>query len=170
MEGSGYRLAVLEDGTWHPHAYADVFGLEPPYLVAAPVRSPLSLAVALTEAMSPPFRLELEVLEPEGLQAEDGEVIEIQGSLSREDLAQWVDSRAPLLESDARLAVLIHGSNGERIVYDEHNRLLLTGPTLDFEAILLSQGLIPGDISVPMPHAHRYRDDLTPALSVLISR
>lgn len=170
MEGSGYRLAVLRDGAWKPHGYDDVFGLDEPYLVAAPASSPLALAVALLDAVQPPYRLELEVLEPEGMDATDGEVISVGGPMSRDELAQWAESHASLLESDARLAVIIHGFSGERIVYDEHNRLLLTGPIMDYEAILLSKGLIPGDIAVPMPHAHRYRDDLTPRLSELIDR
>ncbi len=170
MEGAGYRLAVFVDGEWIPHRYSDVFGLEHPYLVAAPLGSPLSLAVALLDALTPPYSLELEILEPEGLSAREGEVVAIGSYLSFDAASRWLRAHADLLEADARLAVVIQGSQGERIVYDEHNRLLLTGPILDFEGVLISQGLMPGEVAIPMPHAHRYLDSLTPQFANLINR
>jgi hypothetical protein len=164
-----YRLSKFVDGAWSPHVYDDVFGLEGSYLVAAPSKEPLSLASALLEVMAPPYAIELEVLEPEGLDAKDGEVVSIARGVDRGTAREWLLQNANLLESDARLALLIHGSAGERLVYDEHNRLLLTGSVMDYEGILLSEGLMPGDVSVPMPHAHQYRDELTPELARLLA-
>lgn len=160
---------MLEDGAWRPHVYPDVFGWEEPYLVAAPAEHPLRTACSLLDAMTPPFRVELEVLESRGVDVEEGANVLVGTEWSREDVVNYLTQHEHLLESDARLAVLIHGSSGERVVYDEHNRLLLTGSTTAFEAVLLSLGFVPGEVAVPMPHVHQYRDDLTPSLSAILA-
>jgi hypothetical protein len=162
-----YRLAVLTDGRWQPHRYPDVFGRDGKWLAAAPSGSPLELLVTLLDAMVPPYRAELEVLDEDGLDLPAGHVAAVGSELSREALVSWLRKNAELLESDARLAVIVHGAAGERAVYDEHNRLLLEGPVESFEQLLLTAGLAPGDPSVPMPHSHHYREDKTEELRKL---
>lgn len=164
-----YRLAVFQDGIWSPARYEGVFGPEERWLAAAPSGSPLELLIALLDAMTPPFRLELEVLESDGLEANEAQLFPV-GTFDRDRLAAWLTEHAETLESDARLAVLVHGSQaGERIVYDEHNRLLLNGDHATFEGLLLANGLNPGDPSVPMPHSHHYREEKTEALRALLA-
>ncbi len=163
-----YRLAVLAEGVWKPVRYGDVFGMEERWLAAAPDAQPIELMIALLDAVAPPYRLELEVLEPEGLDAEEGQVFPI-GEFERETLTSWLREHAPLLESDARLAVIVHGSHHERIVYDEHNRLLLNGPIESYEQLLMARGIMPGDPSVPFPHIHQYRADLTDQIGALFA-
>jgi hypothetical protein len=163
-----YRLAVFQDGIWSPARYEGVFGQEERWLAAAPSGSPLELLIALLDAMTPPYRLELEVLEPEGLDAREGELFPVD-TFDRDSLVTWLGQHAEALENDARLAVLVHGSQpGERIVYDEHNRLLLNGDQASFEGLLLANGLLPGDPSVPMPHSHHYLPQVTGALAALL--
>lgn len=164
-----YRLAVLDGGSWRPVAYEGVFGAEERWLAAAPTGSPIELLIALVDGLTPPYRLELEVLESEGLSAEEGDVFAVGAAFDRTSLVAWLTNHAEALESDARLAVLVHGARpGERIVYDEHNRLLLNGDPATFEGLLLANGLLPGDPSVPMPHAHHYRPELTESLASLL--
>lgn len=166
--GESGRLMVLQNGEWRHHRYEGVFGNEPRWLAVAPADRPIELMISLLECVAPPMRIELEVLEDEGLDAEIGDVFEAASALSRADAESWLRGHAEILESDARLVAILHGAQGERIVYDEHNRLLLNGPAPEFEQLLLAAGLLPGDPSIPMPHSHHYREDLAPALAEML--
>lgn len=163
-----YRLGVLVDGEWRAHTYPGVFNAAGPELAVAPAGSPVELLIALLDVLPEPLCLELHVLDSDELEVADGHIAVVSSAFSRQDLSNWLRHHAHALESDARLAVSVESASG-RIVYDEHNQLLLTGEWRQFEAILLANGLTPGDTSVPMPHAHHYRAEVTDELKNMLA-
>ncbi len=162
MEERAYRLGVLRDGAWSPVDYQNTFG--PGWesaLVAAPASHPIDLVFRLMECGGPYFLIRFELLEPHGMSYPEGR-FDYASPLSRDDIILGLKNKQAALETDARLVLDLRDDSGMRIRYDEHNQVLLDGPLAAFEQILLAEDFRPGNVDVPFPHAHHYRDELTP--------
>lgn len=162
-----YRLSVFEDGDWRPHRYASTYGpVDQGALAAAAEEHPVQLLASLLDAFSPPITLHLEVLEPMGLPQAKPTHWTAPASVLRE----WLQSNATWLEGDARLAVTLTDVEGRSARFDEHDLIWLSGDLGAFEPFLLAAGLLPGEIEIPFPHGHQYREEWTPVFEQMLQR
>lgn len=158
---------MFEDGAWGPFRHADTYGLvEGDGLAAAPAEAPIQLLASLLDAMTPPVTLRLDVLDPMGLESSEPVAWTAPGDAIR----TWLSSNATWLEGDARLAVSLADADGLSVRFDEHDLIWLSGDLGRFEPFLLAAGLLPGDINLPYPHAHQYREEWTPVFKQMMAR
>lgn len=162
-----HRLSVFVEGDWRPHQHAGVYGLvEGGAVAAAPAEHPIQLLASLLDALTPPLALRLEVLEPMGMSKPDP----VRWEAPADRLREWLESNATWLEGDARLAVTLSDVDGNEARFDEHDLIWLTGDLGKFEPFLLAAGLLPGEIELPFPHAHQYRQEWTPVFDSMLAR
>jgi len=162
-----HRLSVFGEGEWRAHQHQSVYGaVEGEGVAAAPAEGPVALLASFLDALQPPVTLRLEVLEPMGL--DNAEPVSWTAAPDR--VREWLLANATWLEGDARLAVEISDSHGNSARFDEHDLIWLKGDLGIFEPFLLASGLIPGEIDLPFPHAHQYRQEWTPAFESMLAR
>ncbi|MCC7435192.1 MAG: hypothetical protein IT363_10945 [Methanoregulaceae archaeon] len=162
-----YRLSVFDEGGWHPHRYPVIYGPVDGGAVAAAIdEHPVRLLAALLDALTPPVTLTLEVLEPMGLSQSEPVSWTAPPSILRE----WLESNGTWLEGDARLSVTLADGDGDKARFDEHDLIWLAGDLGRFEPFLLAAGLLPGEIEIPFPHGHQYREEWTPVFEQMLRR
>lgn len=165
MGDDRYRLSVLEGGEWHRHRHPEVYGQVEGGGIAAASSEPIRLMLSLLDALVPPVTLRLEILEPEGLTERDAS-----WTTSPSVIREWLEANATWLEGDARLAVSVCDSEGQSARFDEHDLIWLEGDLGRFEPFLLAGGLLPGEVTIPYPHAHQYREEWTPLFDRMLAR
>jgi hypothetical protein len=162
-----HRLSVFGEGEWRAHQHQSVYGaVEGEGVAAAPTEQPIALLSSLLDGMQPPVTLKLEVLEPMGLDNAQP----VSWTAPASSIREWLMANATWLEGDARLAVEISDAEGNSARFDEHDLIWLRGDVGVFEPFLLAAGLIPGEIELPFPHAHQYRQEWTPAFESMLAR
>jgi len=124
-----------------------------PRLEIAP-KSPLPLFLKLADALSPPFDI-LYVLHTSRCDSELGRYQS--PPLDKDTFGAFASEFATFFAADGRHDVWFHGRDPEgTLVWDRHNLIYVYGNLDRFTEVLQANGLIEGEVSVPVPHTHHY--------------
>lgn len=137
-----------------PNHYRREHTSGPDRLVIAPRDGLLNILREMAEHLGPSMSLLYVLIVPRGSQVEgryESPMLDLHG------VRTFLDEFGDCLTHDARHELWI-GQLQERhmLIYDQHGLLYAYGPLEDFERILRQWGLTPGDIEIPIPHAHHY--------------
>jgi hypothetical protein len=112
----------------------------------------------LVSALEPPYFLLYVLHTPRG---EGGAGRYQSPKLSLEQLRMFITRFRPFLSADARFDIWAHSpAENATVVWDRHNMLYAYGPLEKFSSLLRSLGFDAGELQVPDPHAHNYRQEL----------
>lgn len=160
--------SLVDDGEFLQHEYPNVFSREERRLVVAPRSQHVNLLSSLIEQIEPPYRIRY-VLQVASAGFAAGRY-DLEDPLSKEDLAQFLRRFQPFLENDGRHHFWVRSLDGQSaVVYDQHDLLYAYGTLEAYESVCVREGLAPGTIEVPFPHAHAFIDEHDQDLRELLS-
>jgi len=153
-----FRFGRL-DGTdsvqvFHRNTYAQQTTSSGAPRLAIASKSPLPLFLDLADILSPPLDL-LYLLHTSRCGSELGRYQS--PPLKKETLRALANEFSEFLSTDGRHDVWLHSRSPEStLVWDRDNLIHAYGPLDRFVEVLQREGLVEGDVSIPVPHTHHY--------------
>lgn len=167
-----YKLGHIENSDWVEHVFPAVFHLpdradEVQRIVAGVPAGDPTVFERLTCCLEEPYFLLYVLHTPRG----EGAPGRYQSpALSRPQVRDFVARFSALLSGDARFDLWSYSlPEKSTIVWDRHNLLYAYGPLDRYVVELKALGFVHGEVIVPAPHSHEYRQELDTIATALLS-
>lgn len=167
-----YKLGRLEGGEWIEHSYPRVFehdatnSAEGCLVIGLPGKN-AEIFERLVGVLTPPYLLLYVLHTPRG-EAEAGRYQS--DPVSREQFASFILRFSDYLSSDARFDLWVHSrDDAATVVWDRHSRIFAYGLRTQLMSELEAMNFVPGQVDVPSPHEHNYREEFDIDAAALLS-
>lgn len=166
------KLSYLSGDNWEEFSFPPVFAYSDPSSGLNRIESVApSGDTAVFERMvlrlSPPYFILYVLHTPRG----EGKPGRYQSpAIEANELQFFIAKFRDFLGADARFDIWAHSpSENATVVWDRHNLIYGYGPIDEFVSELRELGFSEGQIKVPVPHQHHYRNEFDEAAKELLS-
>lgn len=155
------KFGIVEGGAERPYQYLPRYfresgkGGSERLILAGPATSYSQLLIDLVATFPDMSKILYVLVVPRDGTAEPGRY-ESPDFLGADAVAEFINEFREFFESDGRHHLWIASPDYGTLVFDRHDVVYAYGDLEAFEAVAIAHGMSRGEVSIPVPHWHKY--------------